>query len=348
MSQVESSLRMASSAASMLDMALLLAVFASILAGTAAVGVCWGMSGDNLPPASKVTEMLRENGFTVVRLYAPDSAALAALGGTGIRVVVGAPNYDLPALAHGGTAAAAAWIRENIQAYPTVLFRFVVVGNEVAGADTQLLVPAMENVHAALAAAGLGHIKVTTSISQATIGVHIPPSAGEFTDEAKPFMSYVIPFLERTHAPLLANLYPYFIYSYNPGGMDISFALFTASGAVVQDGEYGYQNQFDATVDALYTAVAKLGGENVRVVVSETGWPTAGGVGASVENAMTFNQNLVRHVRNGTPRHPGKKTETYVFAMFNENLKEAGVEQNWGLFYPSTDRVYPISFHARI
>uniref|UniRef100_A0A0D9YJX7 Uncharacterized protein n=1 Tax=Oryza glumipatula TaxID=40148 RepID=A0A0D9YJX7_9ORYZ len=298
MSQVESSLRMASSAASMLDMALLLAVFASILAGTAAVGVCWGMSGDNLPPASKVTEMLRENGFTV--------------------------------------------------AYPTVLFRFVVVGNEVAGADTQLLVPAMENVHAALAAAGLGHIKVTTSISQATIGVHIPPSAGEFTDEAKPFMSYVIPFLERTHAPLLANLYPYFIYSYNPGGMDISFALFTASGAVVQDGEYGYQNQFDATVDALYTAVAKLGGENVRVVVSETGWPTAGGVGASVENAMTFNQNLVRHVRNGTPRHPGKKTETYVFAMFNENLKEAGVEQNWGLFYPSTDRVYPISFHARI
>uniref|UniRef100_A0A0E0D0D6 Glucan endo-1,3-beta-D-glucosidase n=1 Tax=Oryza meridionalis TaxID=40149 RepID=A0A0E0D0D6_9ORYZ len=112
--------------------------------GTTAVGVCWGMSGDNLPPASKVTEMLRENGFTVVRLYTPDSAALVALGSTGICVVVGAPNYDLPALAHGRTAATAAWIRENIQAYPTVLFRFVVVGNEVASADMQLLVPAME------------------------------------------------------------------------------------------------------------------------------------------------------------------------------------------------------------
>jgi hypothetical protein len=161
-----------------------------------------------------------------VRLYAPDSSSLAALGGTGIRVVGGAPNYDLPALAHGGTAATAAWI----QAYPMMLFRFVIVGNEVAGADTQLLVPAMENVHAALAVAGLGHIKVTTSISQATIGIHIPPSASEFTDEAKSsFLSYVIPFLEWTHAPLLANLYPYFIYSYNPGGMDISFALFTAS-----------------------------------------------------------------------------------------------------------------------
>ncbi len=155
-----------------------------------------------------------------MRLYAPDSAALAALGGTGIRVVGRAPNYDLPALAHGGTAAAAAWI----QAYPTVLFRFIVVGNEVAGADTQLLVPAMENVHAALAAASLGHIKVTTSISQATIGIHIPPSASQVVHER-----YVIPFLERTHAPLLANLYPYFIIYNNSGGMDISFALFTAS-----------------------------------------------------------------------------------------------------------------------
>ncbi|XP_006645315.2 lichenase-2-like [Oryza brachyantha] len=338
----------ASPAASMLDMALLLSVFASILAGAAAVGVCYGMSGDNLPPPSKVVEMLRENGFTTVRLYAPDSAALAVLGGTGIRVVVGAPNYDLHALAYGGTAAAAAWVRQNIQAYPTVTFRFLVVGNEVAGEDTRLLVPAMENVHAALAAAGLGHIKVTTSISQATIGVHIPPSAGEFTDEAKAFMRYVVPFLERTHAPLLANLYPYFIYSYNPGAMDLSFALFTSPGTVVQDGEYGYQNQFDASVDALYTAVAKLGGEHVRVVVSETGWPTAGGVAASVENARTFNQNLVRHVRRGTPRRPGKKVETYVFAMFNENLKEPGVEQNWGLFFPNTDNVYPISFHARV
>uniref|UniRef100_A0A0D9VA52 Glucan endo-1,3-beta-D-glucosidase n=1 Tax=Leersia perrieri TaxID=77586 RepID=A0A0D9VA52_9ORYZ len=337
------------SASSMLDWVLLLSVFASIVARTAAVGVCWGMSGDNLPPASKVVDMLHENGFTIVRLYAPDTAALAALGGTGIRVVVGAPNYDLPALANGGVVAAAAWVRANIQSHPTVTFRYVVVGNEVSGDDTRLLVPAMENVHAALALAGLGHIKVTTSISQATIAVHIPPSAGEFTDEAKSFMSYVIPFLERTHAPLLANLYPYFIYSYNPGGMDLSFMLFTASGNnVVMDGEYVYENQFDATVDAVYTAVAKMGGTSVRVVVSETGWPTAGGVAASVENARTFNQNLVRHVRKGTPRRPWRKTETYVFAMFNENQKEAGVEQNWGLFFPNTDMVYPISFHARV
>jgi hypothetical protein len=251
----------------------------------------------------------------------------------------------LPELATSPSAAAA-WVRANILAHPSVSFRYLSVGNEVAGSETQYLVPAMENVYGALAAAGLDqYIKVTTAISQATIAVHIPPSAGDFADGDKPFLLPVLQFLQRTGAPLLANLYPYFVYTYNPGAMDISFPLFTAPGTVVQDGEYGYQNMFDATVDAVHAAVDRLLGVSgsVGVVVSETGWPSAGGQEASVENARTYNQNLVRHVGRGTPRRPWK-VETYLFSMFNENLKEAGVEQNWGLFYPSTDRVYPISF----
>ncbi|EMS60915.1 Lichenase-2 [Triticum urartu] len=229
--------------------------------------------------------------------------------------------------------------------HPDVSFRYLTVGNEVAGSDTQYLVPAMENVHGALATAGLGDaVKVTTAISQATIAVHVPPSAGEFADESKPFLLPVLQFLERTGAPLLANLYPYFVYTYKAAGdMDVSFMLFTAPGTVVQDGEYGYQNMFDASVDAVHAAVERLGVSGVDVVVSETGWPSAGGEEASMENARTYNQNLVGHVGKGTPRRPWK-VETYVFSMFNENLKEAGVEQNWGLFYPSTDKVYPITF----
>ncbi|KAM3354578.1 hypothetical protein ACQJBY_025344 [Aegilops geniculata] len=336
-----------------LHMALLLGLgfFVSILASTttttareASVGVCYGMSANNLPPASTVVSMLRDNGITSVRLYAPDSAALAALGGTGISVMVGVPNNDLADLATSAPAAAA-WVRTNIQAHPAVSFQYLVVGNEVAGGDTRFVVPAMENVHSALAAAGLGGaINVTTAISQATIAVHVPPSAGEFNNESMPFLLPVLQFLERTGAPLLANLYPYFVYTYKAAGdLDVSFMLFTAPGTVVQDGEYGYQNMFDASVDAVHAAVERLGVSGVDVVVSETGWPSAGGEAASVENARTYNQNLVNHVGKGTPRRPWK-VETYVFAMFNENLKENGVEQNWGLFYPSTDRVYPITF----
>ena len=303
----------------------------------------YGMSGDNLPPASTVVAMYKANGIPLMRIYAPDQAALQAVGGTGIRVVVGAPNDVLSSLA-ASPAAAASWVRNNIQAYPDVTFRCVCVGNEVEGGAAQDLVPAMENVRAALAAAGLDGIKVTTSVSQAILGGYKPPSAADFTAEAQGFMGPVLAFLARTGAPLMASVYPYFTYAANPSAMDLSYALFTAPGAVLQDGTYGYQNLFDATVDSFYVAMGKNGGAGVTLVVSESGWPSAGGVAASPENAALYNQNLINHVGRGTPRHPGG-IETYLFSMFNENLKESGVEQNWGLFYPNTQRVYPISFN---
>jgi exo-beta-1,3-glucanase (GH17 family) len=317
--------------------------FLCACAGVDAIGVCYGMSGNNLPPPSKVVSMYKQYGISSMRLYAPDQGALQAVGGTGIRVVVGAPNDVLSNLA-ASPAAAAAWVRSNIQAYPSVSFRYVCVGNEVAGGAASSLAPAMENVHAALVAAGLGHIKVTTSVSQAILGVYTPPSAAQFTGEAKGFMGPVLAFLARTGAPLMANIYPYLAWAWNPSAMDMRYALFTSSGTVVRDGAYGYQNLFDTTVDAFYVAMARHGGSGVPLVVSETGWPSGGGTAANPSNARVYNQYLVNHVGRGTPRHPGA-IETYLFSMFNENQKANGVEQNWGLFYPNMKRVYPISFN---
>ncbi|KAL6610079.1 hypothetical protein ACP70R_040048 [Stipagrostis hirtigluma subsp. patula] len=328
--------------ASMFAMALLLGVFASVLQSVESIGVCYGMSGNNLPSPSTVVGLYKSNGIGAMRLYAPDQGALQAVSGTGISVVVGAPNDVLSNIA-SSQAAAASWVRNNIQAYPSVSFRYVSVGNEVAGGAAQNLAPAMENMHAALAAAGLGHIKVTTSVSQAILGVFSPPSAAEFTGEAQGFMGPVLKFLARTGSPLMANIYPYFPYVYNPSAMDINYALFTASGTVVQDGAYGYQNLFDTTVDAFYVAMGNHGGAGVPLVVSESGWPSGGGTAASPANARIYNQNLINHVGRGTPRHPGA-IETFLFSMFNENQKDSGVEQNWGLFYPNMQRVYPISF----
>jgi exo-beta-1,3-glucanase (GH17 family) len=111
-----------------------------------------------------------------------------------------------------------------------------------------------------------------------------------------------------------------------------------------RDGDYEYQNLFDATVDSFYVAMGNHGGSSVPLVVAESGWPSAGGVAASPENAAIYNQNLINHVGSGTPRHPGA-IEMYLFSMFNENLKESGVEQNWGFFYPNKKPVYPISFN---
>ncbi|KAI9077021.1 hypothetical protein K1719_041005 [Acacia pycnantha] len=64
----------------------------------------------------------------------------------------------------------------------------------------------------------------------------------------------------------------------------------------------------------------------------------------TVSLAATYNQNFVRRIasQRGTPKRPNRFIEGFVFAMFNENRKPAGVEQHFGLFYPDMGPVYPV------
>ncbi|XP_010910403.1 putative glucan endo-1,3-beta-glucosidase GVI [Elaeis guineensis] len=67
--------------------------------------------------------------------------------------------------------------------------------------------------------------------------------------------------------------------------------------------------------------------QDVSMVVLETGWPSTGGaVGAMGENAMMYHNKVVAHVTSstGTPKRLGMAIKTYLFALFNENLKPAG------------------------
>ena len=56
---------------------------------------------------------------------------------------------------------------------------------------------------------------------------------------------------------------------------------------------------------------------------------------------------MIEHVSGtlGTPKRPGKSIETYVFAVFNENQKPPGTEQNFGLYYPTMTEVYHVEFN---
>lgn len=99
-----------------------------------------------------------------------------------------------------------------------------------------------------------------------------------------------------------------------------------------------YTNVFDAVVDAAYFAMAYLNMTNVPIVVLESGWPRKGDStepDATVDNANTYNSNLIRHVLNntGTPKRPGVGVSTYIYELYDEDLRPGAIsEKYWGLF----------------
>jgi len=299
------------------------------------------MIGNNLPSHSDVIKLYQSKGIGSMRIYYPDRDTLNALRGSNIELIIDAP--DVGALANGSNAAD--WVRDNILPYDGVSFKYIAVGNEVMDGNAYNVLPAMSKIYDAICSAGLqGKIKVSTAVRFDVLTNTYPPSSAVFSAQ---HMGPIVQFLKNTGAPILANVYPYFSHAGNPNDVRLDFALFREPNPVYSDGpnnQLHYQNVFDAMVDSMYYGLEKAGGPDVGIVISETGWPSAGGVNTTVENARTYIQNLINHVRNGTPKRPGK-LETYIFAMFNENGKTGDeVERHFGLFYPDQTPVYSINF----
>ena len=126
-------------------------------------------------------------------------------------------------------------------------------------------------------------------------------------------------------------------YAQNPKDVSLPYCLFTAGPEQwAHDGNYTYTNILDAMLDALHVALGRIGCGDLEIVVGECGWPTSGGLDATVTNAQTFNQNLIHHCKSGkgTPRYPGKQIQCFVFEMYDEDTKpvDAGqFERFWGV-----------------
>jgi hypothetical protein len=181
-----------------------------------------------------------------------------------------------------------------------------------------------------------------------------PPSAGAFNSKHAHFLKPLLEFLAENQSPFMIDLYPYYAYRDSSNKVPLDYALFESPSEVI-DPNTGllYTNMFDAQIDAIYFALSGLNFKTIKVMVTETGWPSKGSpkeTAATPDNAQTYNTNLIRHVINetGTPAKPGEELDVYLFSLFNENRKPGlESERNWGLFYPDQTSVYSLDFTGR-
>ncbi|KAK1645379.1 hypothetical protein QYE76_063184 [Lolium multiflorum] len=333
---------------------ILLCCCVAISAAEPYIGVNYGEVADNLPSPDATVRLLKSTAISKVRLYGVDAGVIRALAGTGISLVVGVANGEIPAIA-ADPAAAAGWLAGNVLPFiPSSAISVVAVGNEVLeSGDAALaaaLLPAMQNLRAAAVASGVAAaaaIKFSTVNTMAVLAQSDPPSTGAFRAEVAAQLQQILGFLSRTGAPFMVNPYPYFAYQSDPRPDTLAFCLFQPNAGRLDAGsKIRYANMFDAQVDAVKSALGRAGYGGVDIVVAETGWPTKGDpteAGATVDNARAYVSNLVAHLRSGagTPLMPGKPVDTYLFALYDEDLKPGPAsERSFGLYHTDLTMAY--------
>ncbi|XP_047331651.1 glucan endo-1,3-beta-glucosidase-like [Impatiens glandulifera] len=314
------------------------------------IGVNYGVWGDNLPPPEQVAQFIRtRTTIDRVKIYDTDPNIIRAFAYTGILLTVTIPNNDIPYLAD--IQAARWWVRTHILPfYPDTKIRFICVGNEILrwGDENMIanLLPTMQSIHAALVLEYLAEIKVTTPHSLNILASSSPPSAATFQPQwEQSIIAPMLHFHQQTRSPFMVNPYPYFSWSPNT----TRFTLFLSNpGSFDPLTGKMYYNIYDTLLDAVYSAMKRLGYGGVAIAVGEVGWPSYGGPAlwqCSPENARWHNMNVMKGkvIGVGTPLMPGRRFETYLFALFNENKKPGDEdERNFGLFRPDFSSVYDI------
>ncbi|XP_041015779.1 glucan endo-1,3-beta-glucosidase 7 [Juglans microcarpa x Juglans regia] len=318
------------------------------------IGVNYGQIADNLPPPEATASLLKSTSIGKVRLYGADPSIIKALANTGIGIVIGTANGDIPALASDPNSAIQ-WVNSNVVPYyPSSKIILITVGNEVItsmdqGLISQLL-PAMKNIQNALNSVSLGgKVKVSSVHSMAVLSQSDPPSSGSFSPGFQDALKGLLEFQRDNGSPFAINPYPFFAYQSDSRPETLAFCLFQPNAGRVDSGNgIKYMNMFDAQVDAVRSALNAMGFKDIEILIAETGWPYSGDsneVGPSVENARAYNGNLIAHLRSmaGTPLMPGKSVDTYIFALYDENLKPGpGSERAFGLFKPDLTMTYDV------
>jgi len=350
---------------------LLLAILGVIIHAYAedySIGIAYGPLGDNLPSVQEAMQLIQRMKIGRVKIYSTDPRILNALAHTGIKVSVMVRNEEIASVS-ASQSFADEWVNKNIAYfYPATQINIILVGNEVltdySNKQTWYqLVPAMQRIWRALLRYNLNNIKVGTPLAMDMLASSFPisafpPSSAVFRDDiAESVMKPMLEFLSRTRSYFFMDVYPYFPYSFDPYDVPLEYANFGDHDKKNTDPNgLVYTNVLDQQLDAAVAAMSKLGYEDIRLAIAETGWPNAGDLsqlGANIFNAAHYNRRVIKRMLAyppvGTPRRPKHFIPTYIFLLFNENQKPGpGTERHWGFVYPNGTTMYEIDLTGKL
>lgn len=289
---------------------------------------------------------------------------------SGLKVILGIPNDKLEDLSNETTASVVdtkkkkpdtkTIIVDVVKKYSDTII-MVCVGNEPLGpwwngAYSGYLAGAIQNLNKALISASVP-TPLTVPFNYAIMGNSYPPSAGAINSSLTTTIKSVCKVIKSSGGVFMINIYP-FLNAYPPNpDITLKYCLFTATkksdGWPPKDGNYQYKNIFDASYDALYVALGAIGYGDLNITIGECGWPTGplSNAIASLDNAKTFNKNLVAHCKSGTgtPRVPGKIT-CFIFEMYDEDNKSVApgeFEKHWGVYEADPTKKKPANYSAK-
>lgn len=320
-------------------------------------GINYGQLGAKLPPPSESVKLIQSLKAKRVKIYDANPKILNALKNTDIQVSIMVPNEIITNISSNHSLADS-WIESNVAPFcPETKIRYVLIGNEVISSTPNTtwfnLVPVMRKIKIALKNQGLQKIKVGTTMAMDVLESSFPPSNGTFrSDIAIPVIKPMLQFLNWTKSFYFLDVYTYFPWSLDPKNINLDYALLQTRNITYTDpvSNLTYTNLFDQMVDAVVFAMKRLGYPDVRIWIAETGWPNSGDVdqiGCNIHNAATYNRNIVKKLTAkpaiGTPARPGSILPSFIFALYNENLKPGpGTERHFGLLYPNGKKIFPI------
>ncbi|KAI5063111.1 hypothetical protein GOP47_0021658 [Adiantum capillus-veneris] len=327
------------------------------MANASRFGLCYGRVADNLPSPQMVAQLLVKDSVTKVRIYDYNVSVIQAFAGTNIELIVTIPNEELSNFQ--SEAPADQWVNNIlVPLLQSVKITVVTVGVEVPTLhpnSASLVLPAMQNIHTGLTKANLAdQIRVSTAHSMAILKSSFPPSSGAFNDSlATSFVGPILDFLKATGSFYMVNAYPFHAYMSEMDSVALDYALFQPKDVVVDlNTNLSYSGLLLAQVDAVYFAMEAMGHSELSIMVSETGWPRAGDSDeavANVQNAATYNNNLLMLVENntGTPHRTGHPLDVYIFSIFDEDMKTGkSSERHWGVFDTSENTFYYLDLNA--